>query len=73
MVIEINLKSDAESKVAQLIAFLKSIDFVENVKITPSSPKKANPSRFNKYNGIWKNKLSVEKIDEQLDTLHINS
>jgi hypothetical protein len=37
MVLEINLKSHAESKVAHLIALLKSMDFVENVKILENS------------------------------------
>lgn len=108
MVIEINLKSHAESKIAHLIAFLRSIDFVENVKITPdppvNTPKKDvsffdqfygstselnvtefesylnesrnewerppfKQSRFDKYNGVWKNKLSMDEIDEQLNTL----
>ncbi len=26
-------------------------------------------NRFNKYNGIWKNKQSIEKIDEQLNAM----
>jgi hypothetical protein len=69
MVLEINLKSHAESKVAHLIALLRSMDFVENVKITPDVPVNAPQSRFDKYNGIWKNKLSIEEIDEQLKTL----
>ena len=29
-------------------------------------------SRFDKYNGVWKNKLSVDEIDERLNTLRIN-
>jgi stress response protein SCP2 len=26
-------------------------------------------NRFNKYNGIWKNKQSIEQIDEQLNAM----
>ena len=46
------------------------MDFVERVKITPDVPVNVpNKSRFNKYNGVWKNKLSIEEIDEQLNKL----
>lgn len=112
MALVINFKDHAESKIAYLIALLRSMDFIENVKITPDVPVNVQKkdvsffdkfygstselnvaefesylnesrnewerppfqqSRFNKYNGIWKNKLSIEEIDEQLNTLHINS
>jgi hypothetical protein len=69
MAVVINFKDHAESKIAYLIALLKSMDFIENVKITPDAPVNAPQSRFNKYNGIWKNKLSTEEIDEQLNKL----
>jgi hypothetical protein len=69
MAVVISFKSHAESKIAYLIALLRSMDFIENVKITPDVPVNAPQSRFDKYNGVWKNKLSIEEIDEQLKTL----
>jgi hypothetical protein len=65
----IYFKNNADSKIAHLIALLRSMDFVENVKITPDVPVNTPQSRFNKYNGVWKNKLSIDEIDEQLNTL----
>jgi hypothetical protein len=38
MAVVINFKDHAESKIAYLIALLKSMDFIENVKITPDAP-----------------------------------
>ena len=108
MAVEVYFKNDAESKIAHLIALLRSMNFVERVKITPdapvSTPKKEvslfdqfyssvpelnvteletylkesrnewerpplQQSRFDKYNGVWKNKLSMDEIDERLNTL----
>ncbi len=72
MQVQVNLKSHAENQVTHLVALLSALDFVENVKIQPDLPfipENATQSRFNKYNGIWKNKVSTNEIDEQLDLL----
>lgn len=72
MEIQISLKSHADNQADHLVAMLRSMDFVENVKIQsgiPESIPKKNLNRFDKYNGIWKNKLKTEEIDEQLNIL----
>jgi hypothetical protein len=73
MAVEINFKDHAESKIVHLIALLRSMDFIENVKITPDVPVNVPQSRFDKYNGVWKNKPSIEKVDGQLNTLRNES
>lgn len=62
-------KDHAESKISHLIALLRSMDFVENVSMTPNVPVNVPQSRFDKYNGVWENKLSIDEIEEQLKTL----
>jgi hypothetical protein len=71
MEISISLKSHAQNQVAHLVALLQSMDFVENVKIKSdtSTKAKAVKNRFDKYNGIWKNKLSNDEIDKQLNAI----
>ncbi len=72
MDIQISLKSHAENQADHLVAMLRSMDFVENVKIHSDVSKntvKTNQNRFDKYNGVWKNKLKIEEIDEQLNIL----
>jgi hypothetical protein len=72
MQVQINLKSHAESQVGHLVALLRSLDFVENIKVQPDLPivsKNATQSRFDKYSGIWKNKVTTNEIDEQLNLL----
>jgi hypothetical protein len=69
MEISISLKSHAQNQVAHLVALLRTMDFVENVKVQPDTLKttKIAKNRFDKYNGVWKNKLSNEDIDQQLN------
>ncbi len=71
MEISISLKSHAQKEVVHLIAMLRSMDFVENVKIKPETSIKKNiiHNRFDKFNGIWKNKLTNDEIDLQLNAL----
>ena len=38
MAIQVSFKDHAESKIAYLIALLRSMDFIENVRITPDVP-----------------------------------
>jgi hypothetical protein len=50
----IYFKDDAESKIAYLIALLRSMDFVERVKITPDVPvntPKKEVSLFDQFYG----------------------
>ena len=54
MAVEIYFKNDAESKIAHLIALLRSMDFVERVKITPDLPvntPKKEVSLFDQFYG----------------------
>lgn len=71
MEISISLKSHAQNQVAHLVALLRSMDFVENVSIQSDSLKISEKvkNRFDKYNGVWKNKLSNDEIDSQLNEL----
>ena len=72
MQVQINLKSHAESQVGHLVALLSSLDFVENVKVQADLPvdsKNDTQNRFDKYNGVWKNKVTTNEIDEQLNLL----
>ena len=71
MEISISLKSHAQNQVAHLVALLRSMDFVENVSVKADTlkPTKTVKNRFDKYNGVWKNKLSTEEIDLQLNEL----
>jgi hypothetical protein len=71
MEISISLKSHAENKVAHLVALLQSMDFIENIKIKSDTTPKVETARnrFDKYNGIWKNKLSNDEIDLQLNII----
>jgi len=72
MQVQINLKSHAESQVGHLVALLSSLDFVENVKVQADLPivsKNTTQNRFDKYNGVWKNKTTTNEIDEQLNSL----
>jgi prefoldin subunit 5 len=47
------------------------MDFVENVSIKTDAVKTTETvkNRFDKYNGAWKNRLSIEEIDLQLNEL----
>lgn len=71
MEISISLKSHAQNQVAHLVALLRSMDFVENVSIKSDSLKTSEKvkNRFDKYNGVWKNKLSNDEIDTHLNEL----
>ena len=71
MEISISLKSHAQNQVAHLVALLQSMDFVENVSIQSDSLKISEKvkNRFDKYNGVWKNKLTNDEIDSQLNEL----
>jgi hypothetical protein len=71
MEISISLKRHTQNQVAHLVALLRTMDFVENVKIQPDTltTKMNAKNRFDKYNGIWKNKLSNDEIDQQLNLL----
>ena len=71
MEISISLKSHAQNQVAHLVALLRSMDFVENVSIQSDSLKISEKvkNRFDKYNGVWKNKLTNDEIDSQLNEL----
>lgn len=71
MEISISLKSHAQNQVAHLIALLRSLDFVEKVSIKTDTLKstKTIKNKFDKYNGVWKNKLSNEEIDLKLNEL----
>jgi hypothetical protein len=53
MAIEVPFKDHAESKIAYLIALLRSMDFIENVKITPDVPlmPKKEVSIFDQFYG----------------------
>lgn len=69
MHIEVNLKN--QSKLLYLVELLKSLDFVESVTVQSDTSRTAVPakSRFDKYNGVWKNKLSTDEIDSQLNEI----
>lgn len=71
MEISISLKSHAQSQVAHLVALLRSMDFVEKVSIKTDAVQTTEKveNRFDKYNGAWKNRLSIEEIDLQLNEL----
>jgi hypothetical protein len=71
MEISISLKSHAQNQVAHLVALLQSMDFVENVSVKADTlkPTQAVKNRFDKYNGVWKKKLSIEEIDLKLNEL----
>jgi hypothetical protein len=64
MEISISLKSHAQNQVAHLVALLRSMDFVEKVSIKTDTlmPTKTAKNRFDKYNGVWKNKLPLKKL-----------
>lgn len=71
MHIEINLKN--QNKLYYLVELLKSLDFVESVKIQPDAPtvSAANPaySLFEQFYGSTKSGLTINEIDERLDKL----
>lgn len=71
MEILISSKEHAENQVANLVVLLQSMDFVEGVKIKTDNLKKSKKDkvRFDKYNGIWQSKLSIDEIDKQLNEL----
>ena len=69
MHIEINLKN--QSKLLYLVQLLQSLDFVESVTVQSdtSETAKSAKNRFDRYNGVWKNKLSNDEIDSQLNEI----
>ena len=71
MAVEVYFKNDAESKIAHLIALLRSMDFVERVKITPDAPvrPKKELTFFEQFYGKTNSGLTIDEIDEQLKTL----
>ena len=67
---EIQISIENPQKALALLEFLKSLDYVEIVKIYPDlSINNTTQNRFEKYNDIWKNKISTSEIDEQLTLL----
>ena len=73
MHIEVNLKN--QSKLLYLVELLKSLDFVESVIIQSDKtqnrvPTKSNAvSFFDQFYGSTKSNMTVEQIDNQLDSL----
>ena len=69
MAIVINFKDHAESKIAYLIALLRSMDFIENVKITPDVPvntSKKEVSIFDQFYGSMP-ELNVTEFETYLN------
>lgn len=71
MHIEVNLKN--QSKLHYLVELLKSLDFVESVKIQSDTPTISTPtieiSRFEQFYGSTKSGLTTDEIDAQLNKL----
>jgi hypothetical protein len=70
MAIEISFKNHAESKIAHLIALLRSMDFIETIKITPDVPvvnmPKKEVSIFDQFYGSMSD-LNVTEFETYLN------
>lgn len=71
MHVEISLNN--QQKLPYLIELLKSLDFVDSVKIQPDNIDTDKPvnklSLFDRFYGSTKSGLTLEQLDEQLSTL----
>jgi len=72
MHVEISLNN--QQKLPYLIELLKSLDFVDSVKIQSGSdeadkPVNNKPSLFDRFYGSAKNGLTIDQLDERLITL----
>lgn len=70
MHVEISLNN--QQKLPYLIELLKSLDFVDSVKIQQDSmdaDRPANKSLFDRFYGSTKSGLTIEQLDEKLSTL----
>lgn len=69
MNIEINITN--KSKLQHLVELLKSLDFVESVKVQPEnvdlSITKEKKSQFDKFYGSTKSNKTVKQIDDELN------
>lgn len=71
MHVEISLNN--QQKLPYLIELLKSLDFVDSVKIqqdsTDTDRPSNEPSLFDRFYGSTKSGLTIEQLDEKLSTL----
>ena len=73
MYIEINLKN--QSKLLYLVQLLQSLDFVESVTVQSDRTqnnvptKSNNVSFFDQFYGSTKSNMTIEQIDNQLNSL----
>jgi uncharacterized small protein (DUF1192 family) len=72
MQVEISLRDS--HKLAHLVELLKSLNYVDSVKIQPDSKEAIKPatnqsSIFDRFYGSTKSGLTVEQLDERLSTL----
>lgn len=71
MHVEISLNN--QQKLPYLIELLKSLDFVDSVKIqqdsTDADKPVSKPSLFDRFYGSTKSGLTIEQLDEKLSTL----